>query len=296
MGLFNRKKKEPEGFENWEKHDQNEWRYQNGVITKEEYEKKKEFIEFINNQRERQSKENERRELDDNPNWHEMGISGLDKMKWKIEFANDPEHMQIDSEMFRITCYKIDVKTFDAYMAKIIEEVKKRYKEETKPWIDWGKEDFQGKIPLGLSQKNLRGENFTGQDLSGAKLSGADLEGVDLMDANLCGADLSGAKLSGANLGGADLRATKLSGVDLKSVNLSGVDFRQADLSGKDLSGVNLTDADLSGADLSRANLTNANLSGVKLYGANLSDAVLIDANLSREDLSDANTDGCTGL
>ena len=113
--------------------------------------------------------------------------------------------------------------------------------------------DFNSrKVPVNLSEADLREV-----DLSGARLKGAKLQQADLREARLLRAELTGAHLEvdlvRSKPGGERrtiLREAKLMGANLTGANLTGADLRDADLREADLTATNLTGADLAGADL----------------------------------------------
>ena len=140
---------------------------------------------------------------------------------------------------------------------------------------------------LNLSNRNLRGIDFSNFDLTRANLSGANLSGANLSGANLLWVNLLGANLQGANLREANLSRTQLSRANLSLVDLSGTN-----LSTTYLSRVLLREANLSGANLSRTHLSEVNLSGANLSGAILNGADLSGADLSGADLNRAQLNG----
>jgi hypothetical protein len=118
------------------------------------------------------------------------------------------------------------------------------------------------KVPLNLSQADLKGQNLSYLDLTEAMLWNANLQG-----ANLIGANLNGAYLQRSNLSGVSASLTQLRGADLSYANFTNADLTKADLCATDSVGARFDGATLADVHWEYANLTGSSFSETDMVG-----------------------------
>lgn len=126
-----------------------------------------------------------------------------------------------------------------------------------------------------LTERELRGFDFSEAVLSTSIFLGADASGADFSDAEMSYSDLRRAILRNCCFDRADLRNANLQGADLTDSNFEETILAGARLSEAYLVGADLSMADLRGADLRGASLKYTRLSGAQLEGADVADADL---------------------
>jgi uncharacterized protein YjbI with pentapeptide repeats len=129
-----------------------------------------------------------------------------------------------------------------------------------------------GKIPVDLSNTDLRGADLSEAHLRRIKLINSNLTLVSFWETNLqesllWNAEMGGGVLGNANLQDAELGMTNLCNAFLGRANLQGADLKQANLQGAFLVGANMEGAKLLNANLENAKLRDTNLTGADLTG-----------------------------
>ena len=159
------------------------------------------------------------------------------------------------------------------------------------------------KVPVLLSEQDLRGENHIAArwiecdakraTLSGIRLEAANLVGTDfslgLLDyAVLKGATLDRARLDKSNLEGVSLQQASLRQAHLRLTRMYDADLRQVDAESAFFEAVDCSGSRANGANFSKGTLRNCTLVEMSLQNSNFQSANLEGSVFNRSDLSGA--------